>query len=84
MKPDILLKLLRNIRDLKYPVASLKTVDDLETTLANDLNIDRSEAMAMLGYLLKNSYVRITPDLGIVLNPTNDEVRRLLESGQLR
>lgn len=83
MDPEKLRKLLRNIRDTKYPASSLQEVDAFEQRLAVDLGIEQQEALALLGYLLARDYVRIIPDMGLVLNPQNEEVRRIVDSGAL-
>jgi len=76
-------QLLRNIRDLKYPRSSLGDVDAFEKTLAEDLKTDTKEAMALLGYLLARDYVRIIPDMGLVMNPENPDLQDLMKSGVL-
>ena len=80
MNPDKVRQLVRNIRDLKYPPQTLRDVESFEIGLANDLKIDRQEAMALLGYMLARDYARIIPDMGLVLNPKNEELQSLVES----
>jgi len=83
MNPKKLRELVRNIRDLKYPAKSLRDVDAFEAKLAADLATDRQEAMALLGYLLARDYVRIIPDMGLVVNPENQELQKFVDSGAL-
>lgn len=82
MEPEKLRRLVRNIRDLKYPRKSLQDVNSFEKILAKDLDTDTQEAMALLGYLLNNKYVRIIPD-GLVMNPDSQELQDLVNSGAL-
>ena len=83
MNADKLLKLVRNVRDLKYPIDSLSNSDEFEKELASDLSTTPEEALAMLGYLLARNYVRIIPDAGIVVNPGNEEIQAFVRSGKL-
>jgi hypothetical protein len=83
MDKDKLHQLLRNIRDLKYPSSSLRNVGSFEDDLAADLTTGVQEAMALLGYLLTRGYVRIIPDMGLVLNPDNAELQGLMKKGFL-
>ena len=83
MKTDKLLILVRNISKLKYSANDLGNVDDFEQTLAKDLGLEPKEAMAMLGYLLKNEYARLVPGTGLVLNPSNEEIKKLMTGGKL-
>jgi len=76
-------RLVRNIRDLKYPASLLRDVDDFQQRLARDLAADPQEAMALLGYLLARDYVRIQSDMGLIVNPQNPEIRSLVDSGAL-
>lgn len=78
-----LIKLLGNIVSLKYPEDAMRNVPLFEQHLANDLGISGQEAMAMLGYLLTSDYVRIIDGMGLVINPSNQEVRELVEKGKI-
>ena len=83
MNPDKLRTLLRNIRNLKYPQRALSDVDAFGAALASDLSTSRDEAMALLGYLLARDYARIIPGMGLVVNPANEEIQSLVDSGAL-
>ncbi|MEI7696355.1 MAG: hypothetical protein WCI64_12030 [Chlorobium sp.] len=79
-----LLQLVHNIRDLKYPADVLLNVDSFQGELVKDLAIDGKEAMAMLGYLLGNGYVKILPDIGLVINPNNQDMQSFAKAGMLK
>ena len=83
MNPEKLHRLLRNIRNLKYPTSVMRDIDRFEKVLAEDLDTDVSEAMAILGYLLARDYVRIISDMGLVVNPESKELQKLVVSGAL-
>ena len=76
-----LAKLLRKIRSESYPGTELANMVKLQTKIAEDIDShDPVEAMALLGYLLKNNYVKIEEDKGIVLNKDNkDDIESLLK-----
>jgi hypothetical protein len=78
-----LAKLVTNIRDGEYPPESMVDTKNFERTIAKDLETDWQTALAFLGYLLHRDYARIIPTMGIVLNPANKELRRVLASGVL-
>lgn len=83
MNPEKLHKLLRNIRNLKYPSSIMRDVNKFEKILAHDLDTDVSEAMSLLGYLLARDYVRIIPDMGLIFNPESEELQQIVSSGAL-
>jgi len=83
MNSDKLLVLLRNIRNLRYLIEQLRNAQAFETALAGDLGLDPREAMALLGYLLEHDYVRLNPEVGLIINPTNPEMQKLLTSQAL-
>ena len=71
--------LMRLIRDLKYPPSTLSDPDTFKGRLAEDLNMDGNEALALLGFLLTRDFVRIAPDTGLFVNPGSAEARVLFE-----
>jgi hypothetical protein len=79
-----MLILLKNISKFKYPASSLMNYEQFENTLANDLGpgTTTDDALAVLGYLLERDYARIIPDMGIVLNPENNDIKVILKEGQ--
>ena len=81
MDPEKLRKLLLNIRNFKYPRTVLQEVDGFEELLARDLETDTKEAMALLGFLLARDFVRIIPDMGLVVNPDSAGAQALIKSG---
>lgn len=76
-------QLISNILNLKYPKMALQDVNVFERKLAADLGIEVSVAMALLGFLLTRDYVRIIPDMGLVINPESTAVQALMMSGAL-
>lgn len=84
MKNDKILQLLDNIASLKYSEDAMRNVPSFEKRLAKELEVSGQEAMAMLGYLLTSDYVRIIDGMGLVVNPSNKEVRDLVDDGHIR
>ena len=78
MNADKLVMLVRNISKLKYSADDLRNVDGFERKLATDLDMEPKEAMALLGYLLTKEYVRLVPETGLVLNPSNEEIKKFV------
>lgn len=62
-----LLKLLGAIENGRYTSTELASMVGLQEKIAHDIGAEPPEAMALLGYLLRNRYVQITPD-GISVN----------------
>lgn len=83
MDSDKIVTLVKNIKNLKYPKSILDNVEGFEHQLAKDLSTDGDEAFALLGYLVTNDYVRIDDDMGIIVNPSNEEIRMLVDTGRL-
>jgi Mn-dependent DtxR family transcriptional regulator len=83
MKNDKILRLLDNIASLKYSEDAMRNVPLFEQRLAKELDVSGQEAMAMLGYLLTKDYVRIINGMGLVVNPSNEEVRELVDNGHI-
>jgi hypothetical protein len=64
---DKLSIILTKIQDGSYGLYLLNDVDKLSGKIAEDIKSDRDEAIAILGFLLQNRYVKIDPQKGIVL-----------------
>ena len=74
-----LAKLLKNIEQNKYSSKELDDLDELGIKLTKDIGygVDIDQAMALLGYLIKQDYVIIDPDAGIILNEQNNEINEI-------
>jgi hypothetical protein len=78
-----LLTLLERIEDKQYGDAALASISDLPRKIAQDIDSSPEEAMALLGYLLRNSYVEITT-AGIAVCAGKSLEIQLLKKGMKR
>lgn len=70
---------LRKVKAGKYPVAKLDDVDVLSADIAKDINSTPKEVMEMLGFLLKNNYIKIDPNKGITLKEDDPEITKIIK-----
>jgi hypothetical protein len=77
-------RLMRDIRDFKYPPESLSDTEAFRKNLAKDLGMDGEDALALLGFLLTRKYVLIKPDTGLFVNPASDAARKFFEEEKLK
>jgi hypothetical protein len=73
-----LIDLVALIRENRYDAQNVKDFERFKNMIANDLLIDKNEAMALLGYLLKRGYVKIDDKQGITIDNQNSEMKKIV------
>lgn len=75
---------LKNVKNGIYTPNQLNDISELSKTIAGHVNSTPEEAIAMLGFLLENGYVKIETSKGITLKDddpkTSDIINTILSN----
>ena len=69
---------LRKVKEGAYTPDQLDDIDTLSNKIAGDVGSTSDEAIAMLGFLLQNEYVKIEPNKGIILKEDDQQTNKII------
>lgn len=72
-----LIKLIKDIQNCEYPIDVIES-KNIYSKLKSRLKTSKKEALALLGYLQKGNHIKIDREMGIVLDPSSEELRKII------